>query len=92
MGGGVDGSDGGGLGDGPMEEATCCGNAHEGDDAGAAGGFAHEGDIGGIAAESGDVVFDPVEGEELVEDGGVGDAVVAEAGEVEVAEGAEPEV
>ena len=92
LGGGVDGGDGGGLGDGPVEEATCRGNAHEGDDAGAAGGFTHEGDIGGVAAESGDVVFDPVEGEELVEDGGVGDAVVAEAGEVKVAEGAEPEV
>ena len=88
----MDGGDGGGLGDGPVEEATCCGNAHESDDAGAAGGFAHEGDIGGVAAESGDVVFDPVEGEELVEDSGVRDAVVAEAGEVEVAEGAEPEV
>ena len=88
----MDCGNGGGLCDGPVEEATCCGDAHEGDDAGAAGGFAHEGDVGGVATEAGDVVFDPVEGEELVKNCGVGDAVVAETGEVKVAEGTEAEV
>jgi hypothetical protein len=59
------------LHDRPVEEPGAvqgqqCGHAHR------AGGLAGDGDAGGVAAERGDVVLDPLQREELVEQAPVG--------------------
>ncbi len=76
------------LGDGAAEQPGCARHRQQGDDAHRAGGLAGDGDAGRVAAEARDVVLHPLQGSDLVEQAGVGDAVAEEQEPV----GAEPVV
>ena len=60
------------LHDGPVEEALGTGRAEQREHAPGSGRLAEDRDVGGVAAEAGDVVADPFERSDLVEDAEVG--------------------
>ncbi len=68
------------LGDDAAEEAAGEGRGHEDGGVDAAGGFAEEGDVGGIATEGCDVLLHPAESGDLVEEAVVAGAVVGRLG------------
>ncbi len=80
------------LGDGGVEEGLGFGESHEGGGGFGTGGLATDGDAGGVAAEGGDVLLDPVKGlDEIAEGvvGGVGEVGAEKRAEVHEAEDAE---